>query len=128
MAQLILPPDYDWKKDPRQEANEEALRRIDETVSLVAIHWRQRRSWRVRLRRRLVWWTILLGLRPLVQPSVGDQFWAFTPALTVRQLFELPASEQVAMAMAIGDLVVREEIIIRLVRKKKISLDLSPEW
>jgi len=109
--ELIVPPGYP-KISTLWDCIVETEAMIDATARAAAEHFRQRRSWRVRLHRRLRWWAVLLGLAPFA-PAKSNYF-PFTPDITPKQIRKLPFFEGLAIAMVITDLVIREELVIWL--------------
>jgi|GEM_PF-2704640 len=126
--ELIVPPGYP-KISTLWDCIVETEAMIDATARAAAEHFRQRRSWRVRLHRRLRWWAVLLGLAPFA-PAKSNYF-PFTPDITPKQIRKLPFFEGLAIAMVITDLVIREELVIWLNKKqpraKRISVALD-DW
>lgn len=128
--EIVVPPaQYEPKPDGVELSARESEAMIRVTARAATEHFRQRRSWRVRLRRRLRWWVVLLGLCPFIPPAINSS--PFTPLIRPRQIAKLPFFEGLWIAMAITDLVIREELVLWLNRKqpraKRISVGLD-DW
>ena len=117
--ELIVPPGYP-KVATAAQAIAEAATMIDAYVRYAAQHFQERRSWRVRLSRRLRWWSIRIGRKSIPQTT-----------LRPKQIARLPFFEGLAIAMCITDLVIREELVLWLNKKqpraKRISVALD-DW